>query len=127
MNADQIMLGGVNPIEGKVSTLPSHDAINEKIRTSIAVEKGEIDGDIKPVSPEDLSDTGKESDTDDDAIIITGEDAARYLLPMRDDFEPALTFRSMFLATILSAFQAVMYQIYSVSLFTRRLHVSDPI
>ncbi|KAH7314361.1 OPT oligopeptide transporter [Rhexocercosporidium sp. MPI-PUGE-AT-0058] len=112
MNADQIMLGGVNPIEGKVSILPSHDVINEKMRTSIAVEKG-IDGDIKPVSPEDVSDTGKESDTDDDAIIITGEDAARYLLPMRDDFEPALTFRSMFLATILSAFQAVMYQIYS--------------
>ncbi|KAH7391668.1 OPT oligopeptide transporter [Cadophora sp. MPI-SDFR-AT-0126] len=113
MNADQIMLGGVNPIEGKVSTLPSHDAINEKIRTSVTVEKGDVEGDIKPVSPEDLSDNGKESDTDDEVIIITGEDAARYLLPLRDDFEPALTFRAMVLATILCGFQAVMYQIYS--------------
>tara|TARA_R110002060_G_scaffold43424_12_gene54859 strand:+ start:742 stop:1116 length:375 start_codon:yes stop_codon:yes gene_type:complete len=115
MNAEQIMLGGVNSIEGKVSTLPTHDAINEKIRTSVAVEKGGIEGEIKPVSAEDTSDTGKESDTGDEVIIITGEDAARYLLPMRDDFEPALTFRAMVLATILCGFQAVMYQIYSVS------------
>lgn len=51
----------------------------------------------------------------EDRIIITGADAAAYLLPLRDDREPVLTFRSIFLATGLSGFQASMYQIYVVS------------
>lgn len=56
----------------------------------------------------------KDSDSEG-VIIITGADAAAHLLPMRDDGEPSLTFRSLFLATILSSFQAVMSQIYTVS------------
>lgn len=52
---------------------------------------------------------------DGDVIIRTAQDAATHLLPLRDDFDPALTFRSMFLSTGLAAFQAVMYQIYMVS------------
>lgn len=45
-------------------------------------------------------------------IIKTGADASGHLLPLRDDYDPALTFRGLFLATALSAFQAVMSQIY---------------
>ncbi|CRG91734.1 Oligopeptide transporter 1 [Talaromyces islandicus] len=45
-------------------------------------------------------------------IIITGADAAKYLLPLRDDGETTLTFRSLFLASVLAAFQAVMSEIY---------------
>lgn len=56
-----------------------------------------------------------EKHDDENAIIRTGADAALHLLPMRDDFDPALTFRSLFLATGLAAFQAVMYQIYMVN------------
>lgn len=54
----------------------------------------------------------------DDVVIATASDAAFHLLPMRDDFENPLTFRSMFLATALSAFQAVMTQIYHVSVLS---------
>ncbi|CAK7222520.1 hypothetical protein SCUCBS95973_004869 [Sporothrix curviconia] len=50
---------------------------------------------------------------DDDAIIITGADASTHLLPLRDDYDASLTFRSVLLATVLSAFQAVMTQIYN--------------
>lgn len=58
----------------------------------------------------------KEQDYDDDnKVIKTGADAANHLLSIRDDMEPALTFRGIFLATCLSAFQAVMRQIYAVS------------
>ena len=49
---------------------------------------------------------------DDTPIIVTGADAAAHLLPMRDDRDPALTFRGIVLATVLSGFQAVMTQIY---------------
>lgn len=49
-----------------------------------------------------------------EAIIVTGEDAANFLLSVRDDGDPALTFRSLFLGTGVAAFQATMNQIYSV-------------
>ncbi|CAL5867017.1 uncharacterized protein PFLUO_LOCUS1229 [Penicillium psychrofluorescens] len=59
-------------------------------------------------------DLSGESDRDSaDVVIVTGADAAAHLLPMRDDFDSALTFRSIVLASILSCFQAVMYQIYN--------------
>jgi hypothetical protein len=60
--------------------------------------------------------------TSDETIIVSGQDASLHLLPMRDDKEPALTFRSIFLATGLAAFQAVMSQIYSVSVHPLLLH-----
>jgi hypothetical protein len=72
---------------------------------------------IKEAAPayDNERESGHESDTDrEDAIIVTGADAAAHLLPLRDDGEPALTFRSLFLASALSCFQAVVYQIYMV-------------
>lgn len=60
---------------------------------------------------------------DGEPIIVTGADAANYLLSLRDDHDPSLTFRSMFIGTLVSAFQAAMNQIYNVSA-TRR--ISDP-
>ncbi len=86
-----------------------HQAIDEKHG------KDALDTEITPVSAVDDSDSQDKDDGSEDVIIISGEDAALHLLPLRDDFQPALTFRSLLLATILSAFQAVMYQIYSVS------------
>lgn len=73
---------------------------------------------IQPVVPpayDGASSDGDVGSGSDDVIIVTGADAAAHLLPLRDDGEPALTFRALFLATCLSAFQAVMYQIYTVS------------
>jgi hypothetical protein len=73
--------------------------------------------------------TQSRSQTDDDSdndgkehIIRTGADAAKHLLPLRDDGGAALTFRSLVLATCLSGFQAVMTQIYTV----RNLIIEDP-
>lgn len=116
MPVDTVIVGGLNPVEGKVISVPTHEVIDEKIH--LAVEdinngKGdrlniETNADQPP-----YDDDG--DDSSEDAIIITGADAARHLLPLRDDHEPALTFRSLFLATCLSAFQAVMTQIYYVS------------
>lgn len=60
--------------------------------------------------------TGGESQVSVAGIVIkTGADAAEHLLPLRDDFDSAVTFRSIVLATAVSGFQAVMTQIYTVS------------
>ncbi|KAK1460407.1 OPT oligopeptide transporter [Colletotrichum melonis] len=112
---DAIVVGGLNPVEGKIVSVPSHQAINEKVSIDESGVGKELASEIQTIPATTTSDDGnhEKDDNSDNAIIITGADAARYLLPLRDDFDPALTFRSMFLATCLSAFQAVMSQIYT--------------
>ncbi|KAK4155839.1 OPT oligopeptide transporter protein-domain-containing protein [Chaetomidium leptoderma] len=98
------------PLETQVAT--------EKPRLSTDEAKKAKDGvlespEIQAAPPAYDGDSSQEKDEgSDDVIIVTGADAAAHLLPLRDDGEPALSFRSLFLATCLSAFQAVMYQIY---------------
>ncbi|KAK3313104.1 OPT oligopeptide transporter [Apodospora peruviana] len=120
---DAIVVGALNPVEGKVISMPTHGEINEKSGIDTIVEdnsdkSGGLGSEIKPETSAPPvyegrdHDDGHDSDSDG-VIIITGADAAAHLLPMRDDFQPTLTFRSLFLATILSGFQAVMSQIYT--------------
>ncbi|KXH57173.1 OPT oligopeptide transporter [Colletotrichum salicis] len=112
---DAIVVGGLNPVEGKIVSVPSHKAINEKVSIDELGVGKELASEIQAIPATAPSDDGnhEKDDNSDNAIIITGADASRYLLPLRDDFDPSLTFRSMFLATCLSAFQAVMSQIYT--------------
>jgi hypothetical protein len=121
---DTIIAGAVNPTEGKVVEVPSHQAINEKKIVTVGAgdevaEKQGLEADVQAAPPlydaDGHNHGGDDKDSaSDDVIIVTGADAAAHLLPMRDDGEPALTFRSIVLATVLSGFQAVMNQIYSV-------------
>ena len=118
-HGDFITVGALNPVETKVVPTPTHPAINEKVRLSAdeaGAKEGALDSEIRPAPPPSDDDHDQEKDdAREDAIIITGADAAKHLLPLRDDGDPALTFRSLLLATCLSAFQAVMTQIYNVS------------
>ncbi|KAH9895484.1 peptide transporter [Xylariomycetidae sp. FL2044] len=98
-----------------VSESPAYEVSGQKEvdEKKMNVKNGVVDLGITPVSPSSDSDEkDKEGEEDDDAIIITGADAALHLLPLRDDGDRAVTFRGMFIATILCCFQAVMYQIY---------------
>ncbi|WWC69095.1 uncharacterized protein I206_103031 [Kwoniella pini CBS 10737] len=54
----------------------------------------------------------KDDISEDGHIIRTGRDAADHLLSIRDDGDPAITFRSLVLGTIMACFQASMNQIY---------------
>ncbi|KAK7736156.1 hypothetical protein SLS53_007184 [Cytospora paraplurivora] len=116
---DAIVVGGLNPDEGKVSDVPKHKQAYEK--EIIAVDAARTDTETTGAdekhpasdSENDIGNEGADGESPNENIIVTGADAARYLLPMRDDFDPALTFRSLFLASGLSCFQAVMSQIYT--------------
>jgi hypothetical protein len=116
-------LGGLDTTEAKTVDVPSHGATNAEMaineKTGYTFEDAEVaedDGEIKaaPLPLYEGGETEKDNGSED-VIIITGADASKHLLPIRDDFDPALTFRSLFLATLLSGFQAVMTQIYNVS------------
>ena len=129
-NSNAVAPGPVSPAEGKAAEMPIDEASTEKVgistddsRTADATttkkkEKDAIGTDITPAPPAYDSDS-QDKEGHDDAIIITGADAALHLLPLRDDGQPALTFRSIFLASCLSCFQAVMNQIYTVRCLPR--------
>ncbi|KAM0460201.1 hypothetical protein ACHAPV_004990 [Trichoderma viride] len=93
-----------------------HEISDEEVRYggTADFEKNEkVTAEITSAVPIDSDDDNSGQDNaSDDVIIITGADAATHLLPLRDDHEPSVTFRSIFLATCLSAFQAIMSQIY---------------
>lgn len=130
---DTMIIGSLNPVEGKVVSVPSHDVINEKLHLGSDHDNEEDAMDFKhsekearvgteinavpaaPLYEEDHPERDNDSESDDDIIIDTAALAARHLLPLRDDRQPALSFRSIFLASGLSCFQAVMSQIYQVS------------
>ncbi|CAG8902131.1 unnamed protein product [Penicillium egyptiacum] len=89
-----------SPVETSDISVVSQEAIGEKIPAAVLATKDE-----HALGDDDL-------DSNPDAIIITGADAAAHLLPLRDDFDSVLTFRSILLASGLACFQAVMNQIY---------------
>lgn len=100
-------------LEGNAFSVPTSDTVDEKIVDAHVIPKNSIlDEKVHTGSEGERSD---KSDSDNkDAIVITGSDAATYLLPLRDDHDAALTFRSLVLASGLSCFQAVLTQIYTV-------------
>ncbi|KAJ6000217.1 hypothetical protein N7481_000626 [Penicillium waksmanii] len=70
-------------------------------KTAVNVHSGEKDD---KAGEKDLS---IESDRNsDNVVIVTGADAAAHLIPLRDDFDTVLTFRSIILASGLACFQA---------------------
>src|SRR3569833_3268202 len=93
---DNLIIGSVNPVEGKVVSLPTHEAANEKIRLEaddVETKKDVLAAEIKAAQPQ--TDEEPEEGTEENKNN-TGADAATHLLPLRDDGEPALTFRSLF-------------------------------
>ncbi|GKZ36028.1 hypothetical protein AbraIFM66950_006901 [Aspergillus brasiliensis] len=91
--------------EGDGVSIPHQDLVDEKSAVTVLTGKEE-----PRVTGDEFS--GEEDRESEDAIIVTGADAALHLLPLRDDFDSALTFRSIILASGLACFQAVMNQIY---------------
>ncbi|KAJ6035895.1 OPT superfamily oligopeptide transporter [Penicillium herquei] len=97
-----------SPVEGVVS-VSGHDVFDEKTTMDV------ITKDEHQIISTSFGSGGDGSEDDcgsGDVIIVDGADAANHLLPMRDDHDPALTFRSLVLASGLACFQSVMYQIY---------------
>lgn len=102
----ELSTGDVSPTSPSASNLGLPEKATAAVSDETVNEKGVLENHPSSDSADDGSDK--------DAIIVTGADAALHLLPLRDDGDPALTFRSLFLASGLSCFSAVMYQIYQV-------------
>ncbi|KAJ5420450.1 hypothetical protein N7465_002969 [Penicillium sp. CMV-2018d] len=92
------------PTHGAGIAVSTPESINEKAVTFLGKDEAHASG--NELFAENARDSA-------DAIIVTGADVAAHLLPMRDDFDPTLTFRAAILGSGLAAFLAVMTQIYA--------------
>jgi hypothetical protein len=110
------IVGGLDSVNEKVAPTPSNDSIHEKNHVSVDETESDKDGVLVTETKAVRSPDDSGSIDSRDVIIVSGTDVAVHLLSLRDDGEPSLSFRSIFLGTCLSAFQTVMSQIYNVSL-----------
>lgn len=120
---EPIAVGPLDPVEGTGDGTFTRSEISEKpAPPAVTVHSGKNDQVVDSISPAasnsdklgrlDSDEHGSEHGSEE-AIIVNGADAAAHLLPMRDDFDPSVTFRGIFLASVLAAFQACMFQIYN--------------
>ncbi|KZZ94182.1 OPT oligopeptide transporter [Moelleriella libera RCEF 2490] len=102
-------------VEDSLVALPNRPKIAHNSEHLVTDVEGKPENDITTTTliPSSSNEHDRTGPDGKEPIIVTGLDAARHLLSLRDDFEPALTFRSIFLASCVSAFQAVMSQIYT--------------
>ncbi|THY68615.1 peptide transporter [Aureobasidium pullulans] len=107
----------VEPFTGNAESITTGDLVSDYATipayTTGAEKKAALDTEITAVTTPDSASDDFEKTDNPDHIIITGADAAAHLLPLRDDGDASVTFRGIFLASCLSAFQAVMNQIYT--------------
>ena len=58
-----------------------------------------------------VEDDFKPADCNGEPIITTGRDISRFVVDIRDDEDPALTFRSIFLGTLVAGLGATLGQV----------------
>lgn len=133
---EPIAVGPLDPVEGTGDGTFTRSEISEKpAPPAVTVHSGKNDQVVDSISPAasnsdklgrlDSDEHGSEHGSEE-AIIVNGADAAAHLLPMRDDFDPSVTFRGIFLASVLAAFQACMFQIYNVRDTGPSCHILGP-
>ena len=86
--------------------MPSSEEIQEK--KEIVLDGKEIQHIIDDNS---LEDDSKPILHNGEPVITTGHDVSRFVVDIRDDQDPALTFRSMFLGTIFAGMGAALSQV----------------
>lgn len=65
-----------------------------------------------------LEDDSKPTFQNGEPIITTGYDVSRFVVDVRDDEDPALTFRSIFLGTIFGGLGAALTQVSNFFFWT---------
>ncbi|TFY79230.1 hypothetical protein EWM64_g4787 [Hericium alpestre] len=108
--------------ESPMPTLTSAAApFNEKAAS--VSQKGSDDGDIvkerdpdhanEKVIQDFLDEDGEVTMVNGEPVITSGRDISRYIVDLRDDGDPPLTFRSVVLGTVFGGLGAALYQIYT--------------
>ena len=90
----------------------------EKLKTLVDVVDGkELQYNIDDNS---LEDDSKPNFHNGEPVITTGHDVSRFVVDIRDDEDPALTFRSIFLGTIFAGMGATLSQVSNFKLLDNK-------
>jgi hypothetical protein len=89
-----------------LSSLPDKHALDEKCLDSSADEEASLDQDGSNKSQD-----GKSIYINGAPVITGGKDVSKYLVDLRDDGDPPVTFRSILLGTIVGGLGAALYQV----------------
>ncbi|KAH8093283.1 oligopeptide transporter [Cristinia sonorae] len=108
------------PTLGDVAALPAHNpALDEKLvhHSGKHAHGAEVVNEKEYYSDEKSLESRTSQDSEvqyvnGEPVITTGRDVSKYLIDVRDDGDPAITFRSLFLGTVFAGLGATMYQIY---------------
>ncbi|KAK0220366.1 OPT oligopeptide transporter protein-domain-containing protein [Armillaria fumosa] len=76
-----------------------------------AVEVGS--GEKFPIGADDQDFDSEKYQLNDEAIVTSGQDVSLFVVDVRDDDDSALTFRSLFLGTVIAGLGAALCQIYN--------------
>ncbi len=70
-----------------------------------------VDSDEKlPIGADDQDFDSEKSQLNDEAIVTSGQDVSLFVVDVRDDGDSALTFRSLFLGTVIAGLGAALCQ-----------------
>ena len=96
-------------------------ALEKRLNSSSA---SSIDSKLKSDA---LDDDGEETlFVNGEPVIRSGRDVSRYLIDLRDDGDPSLTFRSLFIGTVFAGLGAALCQVPSSSIRTVIRHKLTP-
>ena len=85
---------------------------NEKLKTAVVDDKEEQVN----IDENSLEDDSKQTFHNGEPVIADGRDVSRFVVDIRDDEDPALTFRSMFLGTIFAGMGAALSQVSNLKI-----------
>jgi hypothetical protein len=83
-------------------------ALDEKLSSGSADKFEPDDGSSKYITDDTMLVNGK-------PVIQSGADVSNFVVDDRDDGDPALTFRSFFLGTVIAGLGAALSQVYAVN------------
>jgi hypothetical protein len=89
-----------------LSSLPDEPTIDEKGLISSAEQEASLDQD-GPCESQD----GESVYINGAPVITDGKDVSKYLVDLRDDGDPPVTFRSILLGTIVGGLGAALFQV----------------
>lgn len=107
-----ILQGMSLPTQHPTSDLPTLDEKSVFVDTPCDEKEAALDSDL------DKSSSALEDTVDENAqyvngepVITSGRDVSRYLVDLRDDEDPPLTFRSAVLGTVIGGLGAALFQV----------------
>lgn len=113
------------PVDNLLDTLPDASSLDQKAastdeKASALEIVNEKQAYLDPQTADSYSVHSDGLFVNGEPVISTGQDVSRFVVDLRDDGDPSLTFRSLVLGTVFAGLGAALYQVRSRSSYIER-------